>query len=85
MPSWVEWVGFAATATNLWGNWMLARLQKGGWWLRLLTNAIWIVYAFYAEQGLPVMVNHVLFLGINVSGWMKWSAASRTGLSAAIR
>lgn len=85
MPTWVEWVGFVATVTNLWGNWMLAKLQKGGWALRLLTNVIWIVYAMHTSGGWPVMLNHVLFLGINVSGWWKWREASQSSLAAAIK
>lgn len=77
--TWVEAIGFVAGALNVWGNLMLAQMRTAGWVVRLCTNLVWIWYAWYAANGLPVMVNHLLFLVVNVFGWVKWHRAARAG------
>lgn len=68
----IEATGYLATGLNVAGNLMLAKLSIRGWIVRMVTNAVYIVYALQISQGLPVVANHVLFLGINAYGLWRW-------------
>lgn len=70
----IEAVGYLATALNIAGNLMLARMSIWGWVVRLLTNVVYVVYALQIEQGMPVVANHALFFAINIYGFMQWRA-----------
>jgi thiosulfate reductase cytochrome b subunit len=77
--TWAEWVGAAATITNIWGNLALANLRSRGWMIRLLTNVLFIVYSAHIWGGWPMMANHVTFFVINIVGWNRWRKARLTG------
>ena len=80
MPSWVEWVGVVGFVTNVWGNLMLARLKRGGWMVRLLTNVLWMVYSLNTSGGWPLLLNHLTFFYLNVDGYIHWRRAQQTGV-----
>lgn len=71
-PILIEATGYFATALNVAGNLMLAKMSIRGWIVRMVTNVVYIVYALQISQGLPVVANHVLFLGINAYGLWQW-------------
>lgn len=79
--TWVTMVGFVAFVTNVWSNHLLARLKTGGWAVRLVTNVLWIVYSWHTWGGWPLMLNHLVFVYINIDGWISWRRAQRAGTS----
>lgn len=67
-----ELFGWLAFAVNVWGNLALTSLSVRGWVIRLVANALWLVYA--ARVGATALLaNHVLFAVINLYGWWRWS------------
>jgi len=67
-------IGYVAFALNVAGNLLLAHKNTLGWGVRLLTNIVWIVYAMQVENGLPMVINHLTFLGINAYGLWSWKS-----------
>jgi hypothetical protein len=67
-----QFLGWLAFALNVWGN--LALTSKGvrGWIIRLACNVCWMPYSVHTEAW-ALLANHVLFAGINVYGWRKWT------------
>lgn len=74
----VEVLGYVATASNVAGNLMLAKMGISGWVVRIATNLLYIAYALQVSDGMPVVANHILFLGINVYGWHIWRRMQNT-------
>lgn len=70
----VEAVGYLAFALNVGGNLLLARRNIWGWVVRLATNVAWIFYAAQVPGGGPMWVNHLVFLGVNLYGFVLWRA-----------
>ena len=68
----VEVVGYIALALNVWGNLALTKKSARGWLIRLACNAAWIVYSWPYPEMRPLLINHIIFAGINVYGWVKW-------------
>lgn len=64
-------VGWLAFALNVWGNMMLTTKSRAGWVVRLACNVCWLPYAVLTGAW-ALLANHVLFMGINVLGWMRW-------------
>ncbi len=71
-------IGYTALALNVAGNLLLAHKNAAGWVVRLLTNVAWIVYAVQVESGGPMVLNHLIFLGINLYGMRQWTTPSST-------
>ena len=68
----MESLGWIAFALNVWGN--LALTEKGvrGWLIRIASNLVWMPYGIWTHAW-ALSANHLLFLGINVYGWVKWN------------
>lgn len=69
-------LGWLAFALNVWGN--LALTQKGasGWIIRLMCNICWLPYSVHT-QAWALLGNHLLFMAINIYGWVKWDREKR--------
>jgi hypothetical protein len=66
-----EIMGYVALVLNIWGNLALTKKSAKGWLIRLACNFSWVAYsAFFAVW--PLLINHVIFAGINIYGWFKW-------------
>lgn len=65
-------VGWLAFALNVWGNVMLTTKSKSGWIVRLVCNLCWLPYAALTGAW-ALFANHVVFIGVNVLGWIRWS------------
>jgi len=66
-----EWIGWFALVLNVWGNYALANKSIPGWIIRLACNIAWIIYSI-KTQTWPLLLNHVIFMWVNVYGWHKW-------------
>lgn len=67
-----ESIGWLALGLNIWGNLGLAKKNISGWIIRLLCNVAFIIYAYFFGVW-PLFVNHVIFAGVNIYGWLEWS------------
>lgn len=75
-PIMQEAIGFAGFTTNVAGNMLLTAKNPHGWWIRIISNALWLAYAG-ATSSLAVTANAIVFSVINVYGWWKWSRQVR--------
>lgn len=71
----LESIGMAGFVTNVAGNMLLTRKNSHGWWVRIVSNALWTVYAGTAAS-FSLNVNHGVFFLINVYGWWRWRKGS---------
>ncbi len=69
---WIESIGWLALGLNVWGNLLLAKKSTPGWLIRLACNFAWVIYSIIFCVW-PLLVNHIIFAGINIYGWMEWS------------
>ena len=75
MASWlVNALGFAAFATNVAGNFLLAHKRLSGWVVRLVSIVLWGVYASEIASW-PMIANAITFFGINCYGIWQWRKA----------
>ncbi len=65
-------LGFVAFLLNVVANLMLATKNSWGWILRLVSNVAWIAYAIHVVDGEPMVLNHIVFFGINVFAFWNW-------------
>lgn len=72
----VEAVGFAASVSNMYGNWLLARQSDRGWLVRIGSIILWGIYGA-STSGISVMLNAVVFFGINIYGFRNWRKKAR--------
>jgi hypothetical protein len=68
---WIEAIGIAAFATNVWANILIARKSETGWVVRLVSNAFWLAFGIVAFSFANIL-NAVVFAGINVYGLLRW-------------
>lgn len=67
----VNVLGFAAFLLNVWGNILLTRKSRNGWYVRIASILLWGAYGIGAASW-PNVANAVVFLGINGYGLWKW-------------
>ena len=67
-----ESIGMVGFITNVIGNVLVTRKNRNGWWVRIVSNLLWTVYAG-STASLSVNVNHGVFFLLNVYGWWRWS------------
>lgn len=68
----LELTGWIAFALNVWGNLALTGLSVHGWVIRLACNGFFIPYAVHTEAW-ALLANHIVFAGINILGWYRWT------------
>ena len=73
--NYIEIVGWIALSLNIWGNLALTKKSSKGWLIRLACNFAWIVYSL-AFSVWPLLINHIIFAGINIYGWKQWNNSS---------
>jgi hypothetical protein len=71
-----EAIGMFGFATNVAGNLLLTARSQHGWWVRIVSNGLWLAYAG-STASYAVTANAIVFSGINVYGWWKWSRERR--------
>lgn len=71
-----ESIGMTGFVTNVAGNMLLTRKNKHGWWIRIVSNLLWTVYAG-TTASFSMNVNHGVFFVINIYGWWKWAREQR--------
>lgn len=72
IPLWA-W-GLVLDGVGLCGSWFLARMNRVGWIISLVAQALWLVYSVQTAQWgfLPGITMQTM---INVKGYRTWSAA----------
>lgn len=71
-----ETIGWLALGLNIWGNMALTQKSTKGWLIRLACNIAWIIYSSIFGV-YPLLINHIIFAGINIYGWRKWKEEER--------
>ena len=71
MSAALEAIGIFGTITNLAANIFIGRKNEHGWWMRLVSNAVWIAYS-WSSMTISVMANAIIFAAVNVYYWRKW-------------
>lgn len=72
----IDLMGFAAFLTNVLGNFLLARKDRRGWPVRIVSILLWGTYAWNITSW-PMVANAVTFLFINAYGWHHWGKEQR--------
>ena len=67
-----ESMGWVALALNVWGNIALAKKSIPGWLIRLACNVAFVIYSA-AFSIWPLLINHIIFAGVNIYGWFEWT------------
>lgn len=67
-------IGYIGATANIAGNLMLAKKSTLGWLVRLGVNLLFIGYALSAASSDlgPVLFNHVVFVLVNLYGFVAW-------------
>jgi nicotinamide riboside transporter PnuC len=64
----LPWIAICCTVVGL----ILAgRKHIFCWPIWLIGDVIWI-YAYSVKKDWPIVVSNVIFIGINILGWIKW-------------
>jgi len=71
-------IGFLAFALNVWGNLALTKMGNRGHVIRLVANAVWIVYSITCGAW-ALTANHIVFAGINILGYTRWKRLEQDG------
>ncbi len=69
----LDWV---AMGTSLLAVYLLGQKNRLGFASFLVSNAIWVVVGMLATSW-GIVAGNVIFFGLNVRGWLKWTAASQ--------
>lgn len=73
-----DFLGWLAFALNVWGNLALTAKGASGWIIRLMCNICWLPYSVQT-QAWALLGNHLLFMAINIYGWVKWAREAEVG------
>jgi hypothetical protein len=76
----LEVIGIAGFLTNVGGNILIGRKSEHGYPVRLLSNALWVAYAWSAMSP-SVVLNAVTFSALNVWYWRAWRRERKAHVS----
>lgn len=57
---------------SLGGNILIMFKKKSGWLIWILGNILWIVYNFISEFNLPMVLMYLVYIALNVMGFIRW-------------
>lgn len=60
------------TILSLGGNIFIAKKNRMGWLIWLIGNVVWIAVNFLGNPNIPMVLMYVVYMIINVIGFMKW-------------
>ena len=60
------------TTTALLGNVLVMFKKRIGWLIWLISNAFWIAVNFFGEMNVPMVLMYVVYMVINIIGFIKW-------------
>lgn len=64
-------IGWVALVVNVTANELLGKKKRSGWPMRLVANAVWIIYSALVFSW-PLLANHVVFAVSNTRAWIQW-------------
>jgi nicotinamide riboside transporter PnuC len=60
------------TILSLGGNIFIAKKNRIGWLMWLIGNVVWIVVNFLGNPNIPMVLMYVVYMVINIIGFIKW-------------
>lgn len=60
------------TILSLGGNIFIAKKNRMGWLIWLIGNVVWIAVNFLGNPNVPMVLMYVVYMVINIVGFMKW-------------
>jgi nicotinamide riboside transporter PnuC len=60
------------TILSLGGNIFIAKKNRMGWLMWLIGNVVWIAVNFLGNLNIPMVLMYVVYMIINIIGFMKW-------------
>ncbi|MGD9697463.1 nicotinamide mononucleotide transporter [Acinetobacter sp.] len=72
----IEFIGWIAAVISLIGVVLNAKKNILCWPTWIISNTIWILYAYYTTQW-PLFTLWLVFLFFNGYGWLQWRDAQR--------
>ena len=74
---WLQVVSFLALALSLAGNTLINFQRKIGFVVWIASNVAWIAVNFMGTVNWAQVAMFVVYAGLNVHGWLKWTRAER--------
>ena len=65
-------VSILGSVFSLGGNVLIMMKKKSGWITWIIGNLLWIIYNFLSEFNLPMVLMYVVYMVINIIGFLKW-------------
>lgn len=65
-------VSVLGTFCSLFGNVLIMLKKKSGWIVWIVGNIFWILYNFLSEFNLPMVLMYLVYIILNISGFVKW-------------
>lgn len=65
-------VSILGSVFSLGGNVLIMLKKKSGWITWIIGNLLWILYNFLSEFNLPMVLMYVVYMVINIMGFLKW-------------
>lgn len=60
------------TILSLGGNIFIAKKNRIGWLMWLIGNVVWIAVNFLGNPNIPMVLMYVVYMVINIVGFIKW-------------
>jgi len=65
----MDWIAFVFTSC---GSILNAKKKQIGWWVWIISNCVWILYALRPLQ-IPIILTQILNIAINIYGIRSWA------------
>lgn len=66
-------------AFSLGGNILIIFKKKSGWLAWIIGNILWIIVNFISIFNLPMVLMYLAYMGINISGFIRWAKKEKSG------
>lgn len=63
---------FVALVFSLWGNWLINKQRKQGFYIWIASNFLWIAVDIYLHNWFQLIM-YLVYVGFNIQGLILWS------------